>query len=94
MLTLIRVKFLEMLRLKKTANQLYLSLQPLFYSHFLICTYLTRIYTQIHDLHLDFCEVWKVQFVINILFIIIILKGLFDIGSCSTGIFNRTNTLK
>ena len=57
-------------------------LQALFYSHFL----------RIHNLRLVFCKVWKVGFVINIMFII--LKSLFDIGSCSTSIFSRINTLK
>ena len=35
---------------------------------------------------------YTVRFVINIM--LIILKSLFDIGSCSTRIFSRVNTLK
>ena len=54
----------------------------LFYSRFL----------RIHDLRLAFCKVWKVWFIFNIMFII--SKSLFDIGSCSTSIFSRVNTLK
>ena len=54
-------------------------LQALFYSRFL----------RIHDLCLAFCKVWKVRFIINVMFII--LKSFFDIGSCSASIFSRIN---
>ena len=46
---------------------------------------------RIRHLRLAFCKVWKVRLVINIM--LIILKSLFDIGSCSTRLFSRINTL-
>ena len=49
-------------------------------------------FLRIHDLRLAFRKVWKVGFFINIMFII--LKSLFDIGSCSRSIFSRINPLK
>ena len=52
----------------------------------------TSFLLRIHHLRLAFCKVWKVRLVINIM--LIILKSLFDIVSCSTRVFSRINTLK